>query len=308
MTRTKMSKVVFISYSHDSETHKAWVKKFADDLSALGNLEILLDQNMPKGFSFTRFMEIGLARADKVLVIGTPQYREKAENGRGVAFEESIISAELMKDIDTTKYYPILRVGTFETSFPPALQGRNGDDMTDDAQYEVVLKGIAEAILHEKPLPSVFTNPTKVSPTSPPTVATVHFGVFHTIETYNGRPTSNNMWLSFRVTVTNTAKEHRYYNEPLFKLSKPIEDSANAFYLPNILDTNKYPFKLEFGQQFTASYKIDSQNAKMLLRLLSEDHSLAIKAVVNTTLGEMVESAPLSLDRFKMDLEHLIHI
>lgn len=30
-----MSKILFISYSHDSEEHIAWVKKFADDLAAL---------------------------------------------------------------------------------------------------------------------------------------------------------------------------------------------------------------------------------------------------------------------------------
>ena len=46
-----MTKTLFISYSHDSEEHKAWVKKFADDLGALGDFDILLDQNMPKGFS-----------------------------------------------------------------------------------------------------------------------------------------------------------------------------------------------------------------------------------------------------------------
>ena len=302
-----MTKVVFISYSHDSDEHKAWVKKFAVDLSMLGDFEILLDQNMPKGYSFTRFMEKGLAKADKVLVIGTPKYREKAENGHGVAFEESIISSELMNDIDTTKYYPILRAGTFETSFPPTLQGRNGDNMTDDSQYEVVLKVIAEAILNEKPLPSVFTKSTKVSTIPPQTIATVYFGVFHTIETYNGRPTSNTMGLSFRVIVTNTAEEHRYFNEPLFKMSKPIEGNADAFYLLNVLDTNEYPLRLEFGQQFTASYKIDSQNAKVLLRLLAEDPSLTIKAMVNTTIGEIVESEPYSLNRLRMHLEHLIY-
>ena len=85
-----MTKVVFISYSHDSEEHKVWVRKLADDLSALGDVEILLDQYMPKGYSFTRFMELGLSKADKVLVIGTPQYKQKAETGKGGgAFEES---------------------------------------------------------------------------------------------------------------------------------------------------------------------------------------------------------------------------
>ena len=116
-----MPKTLFISYSHDSEAHKAWVKKFAEDLAARGNFEILLDQDLPKGFPLTRFMEQGLANADKVLVIGTPEYKQKSETGKGVAFEGSIISTELMQDIDTCKYYPILRSGTFETSFPISL-------------------------------------------------------------------------------------------------------------------------------------------------------------------------------------------
>lgn len=302
-----MTKVVFISYSHDSEEHKAWVKKFADDLSTLGSFEILLDQNMPKGYSFTRFMEIGLKKADKVLVIGTPQYREKAENGHGVAFEESIISAELMKDIDTTKYYPILRAGTFETSFPPILQGRKGDDLTDDAQYEVVLKNIAESILNEKPLPSVFNRLPQTSPIGITPVAKVDLGVFHTLETINYRLVSHSMGLSFRVIVTCISKEHRYFNEPVFKLSKPIEDNVDTFYLLTKLNANKYPFKLEFGQQFMASYNIDSHNASLFVRLLKQDPSLTIKATVSTTIGEIIESEPCSLYRFQMDFEHLMH-
>lgn len=61
-------------------------------------------------------MEQGLTNADKVLVIGTPDYKRKSESRKGVAFEGSIISTELMLDIDTCKYYPILRSGTFDTS------------------------------------------------------------------------------------------------------------------------------------------------------------------------------------------------
>lgn len=301
-----MAKVLFISYSHDSEEHNAWVKKFSEDLSTFGDFEILLDQDMPKGYSFTRFMEVGLSRADKVLVIGTPQYREKAEKGHGVAFEESIISTELMQNIDTTKYYPILRAGTFKTSFPPILQGRNGYDLTDDAQYESALKDIAEAILNEKPLPSVFNPLRKTDSIKILPVALVEFGVFYTIETFNGKPISNIMGIVFRVTVTNTSKEHRYFKEPFFKTSKPIENNADSFYLLNVLDSNEYPYKLEFGQQFTVSYKIDSQNAKVFLRLLAEDPTLTIKAVVNTTLGEIVESEPYSLDRMQMNFEQLV--
>lgn len=302
-----MTKVVFISYSHDSEEHKAWVRKLADDLSALGDFEILLDQYMPKGYSFTRYMELGLAKSDKVLVIGTPQYKQKAETGKGVAFEDSIISAEMMNDIDTTKYYPILRAGTFETSFPPILQGRNGDDLTDDSQYDIVIKEIAFALQNERPLPSVLKSTTLERGGKKGTVATVYFSFYHMFETFNYKY-SGKRGLQIRVTVTNITKEHRYFQEPFFKLSRPFEGNADAFSILTVNDSNIYPVKIEYGQQFIASYSVDSNIAKVFLRLLSEDPSLTIKAVVNTTLGEMIESEAFTLERMKGDLEELSHI
>ena len=72
-----MPKTLFISYSHDSVEHKSWVKKFSDDLAVQGGFDVLLDQNLPKGFPLPRFMEQGLVNADKVLIVGTPQYKQK---------------------------------------------------------------------------------------------------------------------------------------------------------------------------------------------------------------------------------------
>ena len=66
-----MQKQVFVSYSHDSEEHMAWVKRFADDLQEKGGLLVLLDQDLPKGASLPRFMQQGLMISDRVLVIGT---------------------------------------------------------------------------------------------------------------------------------------------------------------------------------------------------------------------------------------------
>lgn len=77
-----MGKILFIAYSHDDEEHMVWVKRFADDLCRLGNFEVLLDQDQPRGSSLTRFMEIGLERADKVLIIGTPEYKKNQKQER----------------------------------------------------------------------------------------------------------------------------------------------------------------------------------------------------------------------------------
>ena len=141
-----MQKQVFVSYSHDSEEHMAWVKRFADDLQEKGGLLVLLDQDLPKGASLPRFMQQGLMMSDRVLVIGTPNYLKRSLDTGGVAFEESIISNEFMINIDTTKYYPILREGTFDTAFPPILAGRNGDDFTDDSKYQDKLQVVINEI------------------------------------------------------------------------------------------------------------------------------------------------------------------
>lgn len=291
-----MAKTLFISYSHDSKEHMDWVKKFACDLEALGDFEIYLDQNLPKGLSFTRFMEVGIANADKVLVIGTPEYKRKAEAGKGVAFEEAIISTELMQDIDTLKYYPILRSGTFDTSFPPILQGRNGDDLTKDSDYEDKLQIIADSILNEKPLPKIFAKEAK--PVATTKVAEVYLSQDLLLPTYYGVPSGKIEGISFSVTVTNHSKEGRYYNEPSFKLSVPIEGDADAFRMLNVISTPlNYPVKLEYGQQFKVSYKLMAVNMGMFSRLLTKDINATIRAYVYTTLNEVIESNSIPLTK-----------
>ena len=65
------------------------------------------------------FMDLGIERADKVLVIGTPRYRIKCyEPASGVAFEECIIRASICQNIGTKKFITCLKEGTFKTAFP----------------------------------------------------------------------------------------------------------------------------------------------------------------------------------------------
>lgn len=151
-------KKIFISYSWDSPDHRKWVKKFCDDLQAcLGKyFEVLLDQNQKRGTSLSRFMKLGLKDAVKVLIIGTPKYKEKSEANGGVAYETMVITNEMMSDMDTTKFYPILRSGTFETSFPTDIKDRMGDDFSDDKYYEENLQIVVKEIIEDNPIPDIF--------------------------------------------------------------------------------------------------------------------------------------------------------
>lgn len=301
-----MAKILFISYSHDSEEHKAWVKKFSDDLEALGDFEILLDQDIPKGFPLTRFMEKGIANADKVLIIGTPQYKIKAESGNGVAFEESIISTEMLNDIDTIKYYPILRSGTFQTSFPVILQGRIGDDMTDDIKYEETLRIIASELANEKPIPSAFKQAEAPKSVEQPKVANVYLSQDLLLTTYYGVPSGKIEGISIGVTVTNMSKEVRYFHQPSFKSSISIEGGMNTFYLQTAMDAINYPIKLEYGQQFKASFRLIPAQMKLFSTLMQKDKDATITALVDTTLGERICSEPYPVSKLVENSKYVV--
>ncbi len=140
--RTGKSLTVFISYSWDSKDHKKWVKKLADDLQKLG-VEALLDQYQLAGTPLNTFMNDGINMADKVLIIGTPEYKNKAESHKGgTNTEDQIINIHITRNYNDPKFIPILRSGTFETSFTDLVGNRKGFDFTDDLLYNDTLEDL----------------------------------------------------------------------------------------------------------------------------------------------------------------------
>ena len=137
MEEINKTPLVFISYSWDSEEHMKWVRKLAEDLVKNG-VDIRLDQwKNQLGADIAYFMDESGRRADRVLCILTPSYKERAnELIGGVGYEYRNITAEMYADVKTTKFIPILREGTFEESDPTALLGRITLDMRDDSKYE----------------------------------------------------------------------------------------------------------------------------------------------------------------------------
>lgn len=128
--------VVFISYSWDSPEHKVWVAKLADDLTSKG-IYVLFDDYLDTGTTLPMFMEYGIERSDKVLIIGTPKYKEKCTGiSSGVAFEDTIIRGSMFQNLGTKKFIPCLREGEFAKSFPIILSGCKGHDFSKDDNYD----------------------------------------------------------------------------------------------------------------------------------------------------------------------------
>jgi SEFIR domain len=108
----------FISYSWDSEEHRQWVLPLATRLHENG-INVVLDHwYLALGTDKTSLWK-RQCRRDHVLLICTTKYKEKAD-GRsgGVGWETSIVTGELADDLTQTKFIPVLRQGSFQTTFP----------------------------------------------------------------------------------------------------------------------------------------------------------------------------------------------
>ena len=135
VTKVVRAKVA-ISYSWDSEEHKAWVRKLAEDLQKNGVYVILDQWELKVGQLIPEFMEQSIKEAERVICIMTPDYKKKSEKSNGgVAYENCIIKSEVFENSKTIKFIPVLRKGTYKESAPTTLYQRYTVNMTDDSKY-----------------------------------------------------------------------------------------------------------------------------------------------------------------------------
>ncbi len=148
--RAMSSPRVFMSYSHDSLEHKEWVERLATRLTENG-IDTMLDQwDLTFGKDLTFFIEQGLAAADRVIVVCTDPYNEKANAGiGGVGYERQIVNREIIRDAGTDKFVPVVRGATGE-KIPTFLGIRYYADFSDDAIFEEMLKELVRQ-LHRAP-------------------------------------------------------------------------------------------------------------------------------------------------------------
>ncbi len=121
---------VFISYSWDE--YKETVRAIATRLQEAG-IRVLIDQEVPYGTDLVNYMNKEIKKCSKCLVFLTPNYKEKSESAKGgVAYEGGIISKEIYKNQETTKFIPVLISGDFDSCTPDFLYGRKGFDFVSN--------------------------------------------------------------------------------------------------------------------------------------------------------------------------------
>lgn len=157
---------VFISYSHDSLDHKKWVLDLATQLRSSG-VDAVIDQwDLRPGDDLAFFMETQLSAADKVLMVCTEKYVEKANAGvGGVGYEKMIVTAGLLARIDSNKVIPLIRQVT-GNKLPTFLQTKLYLDFSRQDQFEFSFDELIRT-LHNAPLfekPPITKSPFPVTP------------------------------------------------------------------------------------------------------------------------------------------------
>jgi hypothetical protein len=128
---------VFISYSWDSEVHKAWVLSLANRLRGDG-IDAILDQShLELGGRTPEFMERSVRESRSVLVVCTEAYKNRFDRRIGGAgYEGHIITGGMIDSEGSNKFIPVLRSGNWVSAVPTALSGVYGVDLSNDLNVE----------------------------------------------------------------------------------------------------------------------------------------------------------------------------
>lgn len=159
-----MSKKVFISYSWDSTEHKEWVVSLANTLRSVYGIEAIIDDFLVVA-NLNKMMVQSITENDKVIVVVTSKYTEKANNfSGGVGYE-----TELLLNYIRTNPNKIIVVLKDNCEKPFYLEGYYHIDFT---QEEILSSAINELVLRIKDQPNYemlevnTDNPKEVHPNS----------------------------------------------------------------------------------------------------------------------------------------------
>lgn len=156
--------IVFISYSWDNDEHKKWVLGLADRLREDGIDAVLDRYYLTPGKNLPHFVENNLAKAHRVIVVFTKNYKLKADKRTGgVGYEYSIMNVELYKNqTSNEKIIPILREGSIEDSIPTFMQQFIHIDIRNDDNFENSYNDLVREIYNEPEIkkPEIGKRPT----------------------------------------------------------------------------------------------------------------------------------------------------
>ena len=149
--------VVFISYSHDSDSHTERVRGFAASLSRDG-CDCRLDVYKDTDEDWPTWMERQLLEDDIVLCVVTEtyhqrfQYQELPDVGQGVGWEAGLIRRILYaKKLHNDRIIPVVFDASDRQHIPLALQGYDHFVLDGATGYEDLLRKVLSRPRHARP-------------------------------------------------------------------------------------------------------------------------------------------------------------
>jgi TIR domain len=145
----------FVSYSWDSDQHKAWVRGLATRLRRDG-VDVVLDQwDAVPGDQIPQFMEAAVRDNDYVLVVCTPRYKDRSDRRTGgVGYEGDIITGEVFVGRNykekNRKVIPILREGSIEAAAPSFCLGKYYINLSSYPYSEERYKDLLDTLLDRR--------------------------------------------------------------------------------------------------------------------------------------------------------------
>lgn len=165
--------LVFISYSHDDEEHKQWVKEFAKTLVKNG-VDVAFDQwDVHFGDDLPKFMERGVRDSTRVLMICTEKYVAKANDGSGgVGYEAMIVTGELVRNLGVAKFIPVIRQKDGKSEVPTSVSTRRYVNFSEGLDVDAAMRELLHD-LHQVPpdKPSLGKSPFSTSVPAPSAAA-----------------------------------------------------------------------------------------------------------------------------------------
>jgi len=144
-------KKIFLSYSWDDKQHKIWVKKLADRLEEIEELNVSFDQyDLDSFVDKNLFMENSVFETDLICPIITNNYTFKA-NARdgGVGIESAMLVSRHWEEITTSGGSNIVAILKDGDVVPNYLKGKFYIDFRDESEFEKSFRNLINHIKGE---------------------------------------------------------------------------------------------------------------------------------------------------------------
>jgi hypothetical protein len=98
---------------------------------------------MRLGMDLTEYMESHIRASDYILLVCTPAFAVRADAGKGgVGYEKMVITGEIYRGAEPTKFIPLLRSGDPKTSLPSYLKNKLFVDFRNEASFDSGIEAI----------------------------------------------------------------------------------------------------------------------------------------------------------------------